>query len=315
MSRRHILSLAALEPSDISSITDAIVQLARRQVEQSELLRGKTVGVYFRKTSTRTRTSFTVGSMKLGASVITYGPHDLQTNTGETLEDTGRVLSGYLDALVLRTAEDIAELEILAKQDHMAVINAMSDKEHPTQALSDLGTLKKHFGYLEGLHLLYMGEGNSTAAALALAVSKLSGMKLTLLTPEGYGVPPEILTQSQAFAHKHGARIEEYNDPTSLPSGVDVVYTTRWQTTGSSKADPDWREQFKPFTVTQTLMKRVSKPETIFMHDLPAVRGEDVTDEVLDGPQSIAFEQAKNKLFGAMAVLTWCLHADASSEK
>lgn len=315
MSRRHILSLAALEPSDISSITDAIVQLARGQVDGSDLLRGKTVGVYFRKTSTRTRTSFTVGAMKLGASVITYGPHDLQTNTGETLEDTGRVLSGYLDALVLRTAEDIAELEILAKQDRMAVINAMSDKEHPTQALSDLGTLKEHFGYLEGLHLLYIGEGNSTAAALALAVSKLSGMKLTLLTPEGYGVPPEILAQSQAFAHKYGAHIEEYNDPTSLPSGVDVVYATRWQTTGSSKADPNWRAQFKPFAVTQTLMKQVSKPSgTIFMHDLPAVRGEDVTDEVLDGPQSIAFEQAKNKLFGAMAVLTWCLHADASSK-
>lgn len=316
MSKRHILSLAALEPSDIASIIDHTVQIASGQDEGSHPLRGKTVGIYFRKTSTRTRTSFTVGAMKLGASVIAYGPHDLQTNTGETLLDTGRVLSGYLDALVIRTAESIEELEILAQQEHMSIINAMSDNEHPTQALADLGTLKEHFGSLQGLHLLYLGEGNSTPAALALAISKLPGIKLTLLTPEGYGLPPEILTQAQTFACKHATSIEQYHDLAYLPHDVDVVYATRWQTTGSTKADPDWRVQFKPFTVTQTLMKQVSKPSgTVFMHDLPAVRGEDVTDDVLDGPQSIAFHQAKNKLFGAMAVLTWCLQGDAPGQR
>lgn len=303
-----MLSLASLEASDITSIVDKTVEFARGQAEEKHLLKGKTVGIYFRKTSTRTRTSFTVGAMKLGASVITYGPYDLQTNTGETIQDTGHVLSGYLDALVLRTSESIEELEILAGQDDMAIINAMTDKEHPTQALADLGTLKAHFGHLEGLHLLYLGEGNSTAAALTLAISKLPGMRLTLLTPEGYGVPPDIFAQACYFARQYGASIEQYHDLTYLPYEVDVVYTTRWQTTGSTKVDLNWRSHFTPFSVTQGLMKQVSKSAgTIFMHDLPAIRGQDVTDEVLDGPQSIAFLQAKNKLCGAMAVLTWCL--------
>lgn len=308
MSRKHILSLASLEPSEVSYIVDRTVQIANRKIEGKYPLKNKTVGIYFRKTSTRTRTSFTVGAMKLGASVITYGPNDLQTNTGETIQDTARVLSGYLDALVLRTAESIDELQILAEQNQMSVINAMTDKEHPTQALADLGTMKGHFGSLDGLHILYVGEGNSTATALALAISKSPGMKLTLLTPEGYGVPQEIFAQSQVFARTCAACIEQYHSIDCLPKGVDIVYTARWQTTGSTKKDPQWREKFEPFKVTQELMNHVSRPTgTIFMHDLPAVRGEDVTNEVLDGPQSIAFHQAKNKLFGAMAVLEWCM--------
>jgi ornithine carbamoyltransferase len=185
----------------------------------------------------------------------------------------------------------------------MSIINAMTDKEHPTQVFADLATIKEHFGHLDGLHILYLGEGNSTAAALALAVSKSPGMRLTLLTPEGYGLPQEIFAQAQI-----SSLIEEYHNLDYLPKNVDVVYTTRWQTTGSTKNDPQWREKFEPFRVTQKLMNRVSKSaETIFMHDLPAVRGEDVTDEVLDGSQSIAFHQAKNKLFSAMAVLEWCI--------
>lgn len=308
MGRKHILSLADLEPSEISSIIDRTVQIAQRKAENRDSLRENFVGVYFRKTSTRTRTSFTVGAMKLGASVIMYGPQDLQVNTGETVQDTARVLSGYLDILVLRTTESIDELRILAGQDRMSIVNAMTDTEHPTQALADLGTLKEHFGHLDELHILYLGEGNSTAAALALAISKLPGMRLTLLTPEGYELPPEIFAQCQTFAHKYTSCIEQYHNLAYLPNNVDVVYTTRWQTTGSTKRDSAWRKSFEPFSVTPELMKQVSKPDrTIFMHDLPAVRGEDVMAEVLDGPQSIAFHQAENKLFGAMAVLEWCL--------
>ncbi|GCE13505.1 ornithine carbamoyltransferase [Tengunoibacter tsumagoiensis] len=276
--------------------------------EGKQTLKDKIVGIYFRKTSTRTRTAFTVGASKLGASVIAYGPNDLQINTGETIEDTARVLAGYLDALVLRTAESIDEMKIFAAYNNIAVINAMSDKEHPTQAIADLATLKNQFGTLNGLDILYLGEGNSTAAALALAISKLEGMRLTLLTPEGYGLPAEILDQAQVFAHQRHTSIEQYHHIDAVPSAVDVVYTARWQTTGSSKEDPNWREYFKPFRVTPALMKRISKPyRTVFMHDLPAIRGEDVMSEVLDGQQSIAFEQAHNKLFGAMAVLEWCL--------
>jgi ornithine carbamoyltransferase len=308
MLKRHLLSLVDIIPSEISYLIDRTLSLASSQGEARQLLKGKAVGIYFRKTSTRTRTAFTLGAQKLGASVITYGPGDLQINTGETIGDTTRVLAGYLDALVLRTAESVDEMKIFANQDDMAVINAMSDKEHPTQALSDLAMLKKHFGHLDNLHVLYFGEGNSTAVALMLGISKVPGMRLTLYTPEGYGIPEEFTNAAQAFAHKWGTQIDEVHQLDLLPEHVDVVYTTRWQTTGSSKSDPDWKQYFKPFSVTQAIMERVSRPAgTIFLHDLPAVRGEEVSSEVLDGPQSIAFQQAQNKLFSAMAVLEWCI--------
>lgn len=308
MARRHILSIADLEPLELSFLIDRTLQLATKHSQGKEPLKGKAVGIYFRKPSTRTRTSFTLGAAKLGAFVITYGPNDLQISTGESLQDTARVLSGYLNGLVLRTAESVEEMRILANQEKMSIINAMSDKEHPTQAIADLATLQEQFGRLNGLHVLYLGEGNSTAAALALAVSKIEGMRLTLLTPENYGLPQEIFRQSQLFAMTYGASIEQYHTVEHIPKDVDVVYATRWQTTGSSKADPNWKEQFKPFSVTQTVMELASKSSgTVFMHDLPAVRGEDVAGDVLDGSQSIAFHQAHNKLFGAMAVLEWCL--------
>ena len=141
MAVRHLLSIADLKPSDIEQITRRSVEIASNDFQEAKSLEGKVIGVYFRKTSTRTRTSFTVGAARLGAMTISYGPSDLQTNTGETLDDTGKVLSGFLNALVIRTAESIAEMKALAAQDRMAVINAMSDNEHPTQALADLGTL------------------------------------------------------------------------------------------------------------------------------------------------------------------------------
>jgi len=307
MGKKHLLSLTSLEASEISFIVDRMLFFAKAKIE-GQPLKNKVIGIYFRKTSTRTRTSFTAGAMKLGATTIAYGPNDLQVNTGETIQDTARVLSGYLDALVMRTAEGLEEMQILAAQNRMSVINAMSDKEHPTQAISDLGTIKEHFGQLEDLHILYLGEGNSTAAALALAVSTCRNMKLTLLTAEHYGLPDEILGHAHANAQKYDAHIEQYHHLDYLPRNVDVVYTTRWCTTGSTKHDPKWREHFRPFSVTQSIMDQVSKPHgTVFMHDLPAVREEDVTDEVLNGPQSIVFHQAENKLYGAMAVLEWCL--------
>ena len=302
---RHLLSISDLDPSELQYLAQRAVRIKRGETPPGPL-RGKAVGVWFRKTSTRTRTAFGIGAAKLGADTIAYGPGDLQTNTGETVEDTGAVLSGFLDALVMRTAEPVEEMRALAAQDRMAVINAMSDLEHPTQALADLGTLVEHFGRLEGLHLLYVGEGNNTAAALALAAARVPDLRLTLLTPPGYGVPPEIMADARAFAVAEGGWVEERHD-VALPRGVDVVYTTRWQTTGSSKPDPDWRRDFEPFRVTEALFREAAGPDGVFMHDLPAVRGEEVDAAVLDGPRSIALRQAENKLYGAMAVLEWCV--------
>ena len=287
-------------------IDDALAVAAGRAPADLPLA-GKIAGVYFRGTSTRTRTAFTVGAMKLGANVVSYGPNDLQLVTGESIQDTARVLANYLDFLVIRTNESVEEMRTLAAQSEMSVINAMSESEHPTQAVADLVTIKEARGRLHDTHILYVGEGNNSAAALALAVAMTEGMRLTLVTPEGYGLPRETHEAAGAFARRSGSSVEEHHDVRSLPAGVDVVYTTRWQTMGVPKADPEWRRKFEPFRVTPELMSRVSKPSgTIFLHDLPAVRGAEVVDEVLDGPQSLAFRQALHKLTGAMAVLKWC---------
>jgi len=305
---KHLLSIANLESETLASLVDRSVAFASGACDDCKSLVGKMVGVYFPRPSTRTRTSFTVGAMKLGAQTIAFGRNDLQITTGETVEDTARVLSGYLNAFVIRTNDDIGEMKILANQGEMAVINAMSRDEHPTQAIADLSTIKEAFGRLNGLHLLYMGEGNNTAAALALAFAKTPTMRITLVTPKRYGLPSSVLEQAAELARQTGSVIEQHHNVQNLPKDVDVVYTTRWQTMGEPHPDPDWQEQFRPYSVTSAIMSRVSKPRgAIFLHDLPAVLGEEVQKEVLNGPKSLAWRQARHKMFGAMAILEWCL--------
>ena len=307
MAVRHVLSVADFSHEELLRLVGNAVDIAAGKWDGYQPLAGKVVGIYFRKTSTRTRTSFSVGAMKLGASVIAYGPDDLQIATGETVEDTARVLANYLDVLVIRTNESIGEMRRLAAHG-MSVVNAMSDNEHPTQALADLAMLKERFGQLHDLHLLYIGEGNNTAAALALAFSRLPGLRLTLVTPAGYGICKDVLEQARARARENGAEVVQHHDLGALPDGVDAVYSARWLTMGVAKADADWLDRFRPYTITREVMARVSKPTgTVFMHDLPAMRGYEVTDEVLDGPQSVAFRQAFHKMTSAMAVLDWCL--------
>jgi ornithine carbamoyltransferase len=305
---KHLLSLTDLGATDLGRLVDRSVQFAcSRRIGQTAVF-GKIVGIYFRKPSTRTRSSFTAGALRLGAQTVTYGPNDLQIVTGETFEDTGRVLSGYLDALVIRTNNNIAEMREIAKQHEMAVINAMSDNEHPTQAIADLSTLKEKFGRLAGIHLLYLGEGNNTAAALAFAVSQTPGMKATFVTPEGYGLSDRVVEQARRLADQYGGAIEHCHNIDELPRNVDAVYATRWQTMGVSHSDSHWIDKFRPFCVTPEIMAKVSKADgAVFLHDLPAVRGEDVHAEVLNGPQSIVWKQARHKMFSAMAVLEWCL--------
>ncbi|HYW12199.1 MAG TPA: hypothetical protein VE871_09580 [Longimicrobium sp.] len=304
--RRHVLSILDLSPREVLYLCRRAVRIKHASADP-QTLRGRTVGVYFRKTSTRTRTAFNVGAGRLGATVVTFGPNDLQTNTGETLEDTARTLAGYLDVLVMRTNESVEEMKTFASHSTMSVVNALSSDEHPTQGLTDLTTLLEHFGRLEGLDVLYCGEGNKSAAALALGMSRIRGTRLTLATPEGYGLDAQTLARARALAGEHGSTIDETHDVAAAPAGVDAVYTSRWQEMGVEKRHADWRERFAPFRVSSALMERVSKPQgTVFLHDLPAVRNEDVDDAVLDGPQSLAWVQAQHKLFSAMSVMEWC---------
>jgi ornithine carbamoyltransferase len=313
---RHLLSIADLGATDLARLIDRSTQFASNRGAVGACAEGKIIGILFCKPSTRTRSSFSVGALKLGARIVTYGPGDLQLITGESIEDTGRVLSGYLDALVIRTNGRIAEMKAMAAQQEMAVINAMSENEHPTQAVADLSTLKERFGRLEGLHLLYLGEGNNTAAALALAVARIHGMRATFITPSGYGLSEELIEQSQQAAARYGGALDHYHDIENLPSNVDAVYATRWQTMGAPHRDPHWVEKFRPYCVTPGIMAKVSKAEgTVFLHDLPAVRGEDVLSEVLDSPQSLAWRQSRHKMFSAMAILEWCLGEDNEAGK
>jgi len=307
VSKRHLLSILDFESNDLLNLVKRAVAFATTEEVRQSSLRGRTVGIYFRGPSTRTRTSFTVAAHRLGANTIHYGPADLQLSTGETVEDTARVLSGFLHALVIRTNDSLSEMQQFANQDRMSVVNAMSENEHPTQAIADLATMREALGRLDDVHVLYLGEGNNSAASLAFAIAKMRGMRLTLVTPAGYGLPGAQLERAQLIARESGSEIVQHHQIGELPGNVDVVYTTRWQTMGVPKPDPEWKSKFKPYGVTSDLMARVSRSsKTIFLHDLPAVRGDDVTDEVLDGPQSKAFRQAEYKLFGAMAALAWC---------
>jgi len=307
--RRHLLSLADLSAGDLEHLVRRSHSYSQGAVPLSGPLSGpltgRIVGTYFRTTSTRTRTAFSVGALRLGAQLVAYGPRDLQENTGESSSDTGRVLGLMLDGLVARTSGSAAELREIAGWQTMSVINAMTEDEHPTQAITDLSTMLAVLGGLEGIRVLYVGEGNNTASALALALPRFPDTKTYLRTPPGYGVLEEKMALAREYAARHGAFIEERHDMSALPEEVDVVYTTRWQTTGTSKPDPDWRQTFSPFRVGAGLMGRY--PSAIFMHDLPAHRGEEVDPEVLDGDRSVAFQQAAHKLYGAMAVLEWCL--------
>jgi ornithine carbamoyltransferase len=308
MAIRHVLSIAELGPENLSHLINRSLEIAAGDINGRQPLKGRIVGIYFRGTSTRTRTAFTAGATRLGAATIAYGPNDLQIVTGESIEDTARVLSGFLDALVIRTNQSIEEMKTMTLQNRMSIVNAMSENEHPTQAIADLVTLKEEIGHLNNVHVMYIGEGNNTAAALALAISMTPGMRLTVVTPENYGLPKDLLKTAQDFAARNGAVIEEQHGVDKLPKNVDAVYATRWQTMGAPKSDPNWLEIFEPYKVTREMMAEVSKPSgTIFLHDLPAVRGGDVTDEVLDGSQSRAFRQAFHKLTSAMSVLEWCV--------
>jgi ornithine carbamoyltransferase len=300
--RRHLISLQQLGQPDLSWIIQRASQHASGS-DTSRKLVGTSVGTYFALTSTRTRTSFTIGALSLGANVITYGPKDLQVNTGETIIDTCAVLSRMLDAFVMRTPDSNKQMESLTFQSDMAIINAMSFDEHPTQALADLTTMYRQFGRIDGLRVLYVGEGNSTAAALCLAMAKYPQAQVHFRTPIDYGLPAFVLEAIRQ--NDYPGSVAERHDMNELPPVVDIVYTTRWQTTGTSKRHDDWRRRFAPFKVTASLMDRF--PLAVFMHDLPAHRGDEVDASVIDGVRSIVYEQAENKLYSAMGALEWCI--------
>lgn len=306
--QQHLTSIAHLFAQDIHQIIDRGVEYQRAIRPYEKILRDRVIGLWFRETSTRTKTAFAVAAVHLGANIIDYRSNELQLETGETLDDTARILDGFLDAIVIRNLDRQFSFESFLRQKQMSVVNALGDDEHPTQALCDLTTVQSHFGTLKGVRILYLGQARNAANALALLASKLKCFHLTICSPPGYGLNQAVRTATDSFIEKGESVIKYCEDPAYLHEKFDVVYTERWLAMGTTRLEANWREIFSPFRVTEDLFFRLTDGDSaVFMHDLPAHRGDEVSSVVIDGPRSIVFDQARMKLFSAMAVLEWCL--------
>jgi ornithine carbamoyltransferase len=295
---RDCLTLAEFTPAEVHRILDEALKLKmlRRSRIPFRPLFGKTLAMVFQKPSNRTRVSFEVGMYQLGGHALPLSPQELQIGKRETPSDTGRVLARYIDAIMVRTF-DHEELEELAGAADVPVINGLSDSHHPCQALADLLTVREELGGLEGVKIAYVGDGNNVAHSLALGCA-LTGAELTIAHPPGHGPDPKIVE----LAAKLGDASTLNQDPQEGVADARVVYTDVWASMGQEAEAEERKKQFMPYQVNEELMSHAA-PEAIFLHCLPAHRGEEVTAGVIDGPQSRVFDQAENRLHAQKALL------------
>ena len=298
LSGRDCLTLAEFASSEVAQILDEAVKIKALQKSRIPYrpLRGKTLAMVFQKPSNRTRVSFEVGMYQLGGHALSLSPQEIQMGKRETPSDTGRVLARYIDAIMVRTF-DHGELEELAGAADVPVVNGLSDAHHPCQALADLLTVREEFGTLEGLKIAYVGDGNNVAHSLAIACA-LTGAELAVAHPENHGPDPGVIET----ATKLGAAPLLTGDPREAAEGARVVYTDVWASMGQEAEAAERRERFAPFQVNEDLMDHAAG-DAIFLHCLPAHRGEEVTAGVIDGPTSRVFDQAENRLHAQKALL------------
>ena len=298
LSGRDCLTLAEFTPEEAGLILDEAIKLKGLQRSRIPFrpLRGRTLAMVFQKPSNRTRVSFEVGMYQLGGHALHLLPQEIQIGKRETPSDTGRVLARYIDAIMVRTF-DHEEAEELAEAAEVPVINGLTDAHHPCQALADLLTVREEFGRLEGINISYVGDGNNVAHSLALACA-LTGANLTIAHPEGHGPDPMILE----LANSLGAAPILTEDPREATSGARVVYTDVWASMGQEDEAEERRERFAPYQVNEDLMA-LAEDDAIFLHCLPAHRGEEVAAGVIDGPASRVFDQAENRLHAQKALL------------
>jgi ornithine carbamoyltransferase len=295
---KDLLSIVDLDNDDIRSlISDAVELKARGWLS---LLEGKILAVLFEKPSLRTRVSFEVAMRQLGGQAIYLSPAEVGLGERESVADVARVLSRYVDVISARTFSHQA-LESLARYSTVPVINALSDLEHPCQALADLLTIYEKKGDLSGLTLAFIGDGNNVAHSLLLAAS-LSGMNFRIASPAGYAVREGILNQAQEYATASGAEIFCTEEPQAAVSGADIVYTDVWTSMGQEAEAEQRRRIFADYQVNSELLS-LANEDAIFMHDLPAHRGKEVDEDILDSPQSVVFDQAENRLHAQKALL------------
>ena len=299
---RDLLSVSDFDDSDIRAVLKSIKKLkpVAPGGTPARILDGKVVGLLFEHPSTRTRVSFESAAMRLGANVLYMRPDELQLKRGEPIKDTARVLSGYLDALVYRTSDHDALVE-LADHATMPIINALSNLEHPTQALSDLATIEDAKGSLEGLKLAWIGDGNNVCHSLMLACATM-GINMSIATPPDYQPDADVARKASELAQKTNARMSYTDEPCEAAENADILYTDVWVSMGQDAEQTQRMMDFQGFQINEDLLAE-AKPDAVVMHCLPAHRGLEITDDVLEGPKSIAWKQAEYKFHGAKGIL------------
>lgn len=308
MSVKHFLHLGALTKDELDALiilSQRIKHVRHQKSVFSEALVGKTLAMIFERPSTRTRISFEVGMQELGGRVLSLTTQELQLGRGEPLEDTAQVLSRYVDIILLRTSEH-ARVEALAASSHVPVINGLSDIHHPTQVVADLLTILEHKGKLHDLKIAYIGDAHNNVTHDWLLAAALLGLDFHIAAPEMYGPSPAILQKARSFAASSGARLALTDDPRAALSNADVVITDVWTSMGREEERDIRLKHLKPYQVNEEAMQYAQK-DAIFMHCLPAHRGEEVTAAVMDGPQSVVFDEAENRLHAHKAILLWLL--------
>jgi len=276
------------------------IKRRHRAGEPYEPLKGRTLAMIFEKASTRTRVSFEVGMTQLGGHALYLNPQDTQIGRGETIADTARVLSRYVDGIMYRAYRH-SDVRELARWATVPVINGLDEREHPCQIVADLLTVQERRGRLNGLTLTYVGDGNNVAHSLMLG-GAIAGMTVRIATPAGYAPSPEVTATAKTIAERHDGQIEVLLDPSAAARDADVLYTDVWVSMGMEKDHERRMQDFQGFQIDSRLVG-LARPDCLVMHCLPAHRGLEISDEVIDGPRSVVFDQAENRLHAQKAIL------------
>lgn len=296
--QNHFLDLDQIDALTLRAIVDEGMAMKRGEAGTDKPLAGKTLAMIFEKPSTRTRVSFEVGMKQLGGDVVVLNAADLQLGRGESVSDTAKVLSRYVDCIMMRTFDE-ATIREMAEHATVPVINGLTDHSHPCQLMADIMAFEEHRGPIRGKVVAWSGDGNNMASSWIHAATKF-GFELRIACPPERSPDPALLE----WAQKNGGTVILTHDPEDAVRDVDCVVTDTWVSMGDDSSNV--HNQLGPYQVTEDLMAK-AKPDAIFMHCLPAHRGEEVTAEVIDGPQSIVFDEAENRLHSQKAVLNWCL--------
>jgi ornithine carbamoyltransferase len=299
---KHLISLHHLKTEDIENIFNLAEKLKKQLKEgiPHKILAGKTLGMIFTKSSTRTRVSFEVGMYQLGGYPLFLSSNDIQLGRGETIHDTAQVLSRYVDGIMIRTFKQ-SDVDGLAKYGSIPVINGLTDLMHPCQILADLFTVYEHKKTLKGLKMAYVGDGNNIAHSLLHGCAK-TGMDIYVASPKGYQCDNEIVQEALEDAKVSGSNVVLTEDPVEAITDADVVYTDTWISMGQEDEKEERIKTFMPYQVNSSLFSK-AKEDAIFLHCLPAYRDFEVTEDVIDGPNSVVFDEAENRLHVQKAVM------------